>query len=293
MIGKRVTLVADERQLRALAPLVERWERVRVETDARDLRALAEDADAILVVGPQRRAPRTVLPGPVLRGRDGRAVAVGWLPDAGPAALQRFARCAAAVHARSGAAATLAVLGQRQPRFNRLADRVARIADEERIAVRRWTAYDVLRNDLARRLAGGPALGMYVGHGRPIGWVGYSGLRAQHIGQAADPEWQPLAALFSLACDTASRRRTGTSFAEATVLGGAAAAALGAVSSTLHTDNARWAVRIVRSMARASTVGELVATVAADDPVAAGFRLIGDPTAPLRDAPQLAARRSA
>jgi hypothetical protein len=288
-----VTVVADERQLHALAPLVARWDRVRVMDDARDLGALADGADAVLVVGPRRRAPRTVLPGPVLYASDGRPVSVGWLPDAGPAALNRFARCAAAVHARSASVATLAVLGQRQPRFDRLAGRVARIAGEERVPVQRWTAYDVPRDALARNLAGGPALGVYVGHGRPIGWVGYAGLRAQHLGPAVDPRWQPLAALFSLACSTASRRRTGTSFAEATVLGGGAAAALGAVGSTRPAANARLAVRIVRSLPHASTVGELVAAVATDDPAAPGFRLVGDPTAPLRDAPQLSTRRSA
>lgn len=287
-----VTLVAEKRQVHALTPLVERWDRVRLADDARDVAALAEGADAVLVVGPRRRAPRTVLPGPVLRASDGRTVPVSWLPDAGPVALNRFARCAAAVHARSGSTATLAVLGQRQPRFDRLAGRVAHIATEERVAVQRWTAYDVPRDDLARRLAGGPALGVYVGHGRPIGWVGYAGLRAQHLGPDADPGWQPLAGLFSLACSTASRRRTGTSFAEATVLAGAAAAALGAVGPTRHTDNARLAVRLVRTLPRVSTVGELVAAVAADDPAAGGLRLVGDPTAPLLDAPRHCTRRS-
>ena len=76
----------------------------------------------------------------------------------------------------------------------------------------------------------------------------------------------PPAAVVSLTCQTASRRRTGLSFAEALPLRGVAAATLGAVSSTVHTGNARWALRIARDLGTASTIGELVAMVAPHDP---------------------------
>lgn len=294
--GPRVTLVATREQRAALGPLVDCWTgegSVRLADDARDVAALAHDADAVLVVGPRARAPRTVLAGPVVTAADGRTVPVAWLPDTGRAELRRFGTCAATVHARAAARPTLAVLSQRQSRFGSLAGRLVRLAAEERdrLDVRSWTAYDLHRDDLARRLARGPALGVYLGHGRPVGWVGYAGLRAGHLGRQVDPAWQPSAALFSLTCRTASRRHTGLSFAEAMPLNGVAAAALGAIGPTLHTDNARWAVRIVRLLPHARTVGDLVAAVAAADPAAASFRLVGDPTAPLHDAPDFAANQ--
>jgi hypothetical protein len=286
MHAKRVTLVATRDQVTALGPLVDRWAAegsVRIEAQGHELPAIAAESDAVLVVGPRNRAPRTMLPGPVLG-----PVPVGWLPDTGFDALRRFADCAAAVHARTARTPTLVVLGQRHSRFGSLAERMARLADEERVAVRRWTAYDVPRDDLVQRLARGPALGVYVGHGRAIGWVGYAGLRARHLGYQVDAAWRPAAALLSLTCRTASRRHTGLSFAEAMALNGVAAATFGAVGPTLHTDNARWAVRIVRLLPRVGTVGELIAAVVANDPAAASFRLIGDPTAPLVDAPEFA-----
>jgi hypothetical protein len=62
------------------------------------------------------------------------------------------------------------------------------------------------------------------------------------------------------------------------------AAALGAVRSTSHLANTRWAVRLTQAAGSASSVGELVAAVAPHDPAAATYRLIGDPSAPLLDA---------
>jgi hypothetical protein len=159
---------------------------------------------------------------------------------------------------------------------------VLRLAGEDETGVlmpARWTAYEVDRDTVALRLGRGPGLAVYVGHGRPVGWVGYAGLRAHHL----EPD-EPVGALVSLTCQTASRRRTGLSFAEALPLRGVAAATLGAVGPTLHTANARWALRLTRAAATAATVGELIAAIAPHDPAAASYRLIGDPTAPLADA---------
>ena len=152
--------------------------------------------------------------------------------------------------------------------------------------VRRATAYELGRDDLADLLATGPALGVYVGHGRPVGWVGYAGTRAHHLADAAArPGQAPVGAVVSLTCQTASRRRTGLSFAESLPLRGVTAATVGAVTSTLHTGNARWALRIARGLGTARTIGDLVVMVAPHDPHATSYRLLGDPTAPLLDAP--------
>ena len=57
------------------------------------------------------------------------------------------------------------------------------------------------------------------------------------------------------------------------------------MTSTVHTGNARWALRIARDLGTARTIGDLVAMVSPHDPHATSYRLLGDPTAPLLDAP--------
>lgn len=246
------------------------------------------DADAVLAIGPRSRSPRRMLPGPVLDTGD-RVVPIGWLPDTGPDGVRRFAAAAAAVHGRAAvgqaAGRSLAVLGQRHPRYDDLAGRIARLAGEQPgLAVTRLTAYEVHRDDLAATLAAGPAVAVYVGHGRPSGWSGYAGVRAEHLVGSA----QPVAAVLSLTCHVASRHRVGLSFAEALVVQGVTASALAAIGPTLHTANARWALRLGPELSAAATVGDLVAAIAPHDPGAASYRLIGDPTAPLLDGPQWA-----
>lgn len=272
--------------------------------DPQTLTDLAAGSSAVLVVGSRQRSPRTVLPAPVLTAPDGRVVPAAWLPATSAQDLARFARTAMAVHARaaavtdtadgghaasvSGATRTLVVLGERHPRFDRLAERIVVIGGEadDDVRVRRATAYELSRDDLVDLLATGPALGVYVGHGRPVGWVGYAGTRAHHLADAVSRAGhQPAAAVVSLTCQTASRRRTGLSFAESLPLRGVTAATLGAVTSTVHTGNARWALRIARGLGTARTIGDLVAMVAPHDPHARTYRLLGDPTAPLLDAP--------
>jgi len=316
-----VTVVADPASAEALAPLLDHWRYgpglrllpwgAVAGGGSRAVAALADGAGAVLVVGPRERSPRTVLPAPVLTARDGRVVPAAWLPATSAQDLARFARTAVAVHARAaraatdpdagrsapaerrtpappGAPCTLTVLGERHPRFDRLVDRIVRIGGEadDGCQVQRATAYELSRDDLVDLLATGPALGLYVGHGRPVGWVGYAGTRARHLADAVSLEGhRPAGALVSLTCHTASRRRTGLSFAESLPLRGVAAATLGAVTSSLHTGNARWALRIARGLGAARTIGDLVVMIAPHDPHAATYRLLGDPTAPLLDAP--------
>ena len=255
----------------------------------------------MLVVGSRQRSPRTVLPAPVLTAPDGRVVPAAWLPATSAQDLARFARTALAVHARAATGAststsdpvgarTLAVLGERHPRFDRLAERIVRIGGESRdegVRVQRATAYELRRDDLVDLLATGPALGLYVGPW-PAGRLGRL-RRARAPTTSRMPSrgrvTSPPAAVVSLTCQTASRRRTGLSFAESLPLRGVAAATLGAVTSTVHTGNARWALRIAHGVGTARTIGDLVAMVAPHDPHATTYRLVGDPTAPLLDAP--------
>ncbi|MDM7830622.1 C25 family cysteine peptidase [Cellulomonas edaphi] len=274
-----VVLVAPSAARALLAPLTACWS-VTYASPSAPIDQVVRGADAVLVAGSHHRAPRTVLPGPVVLD-DGRPVPVAWLPLVSDEATARFARAAASVHARASRRRTVAVLGQRLSRYDDLAGRIARVASAHG-PVRRWTSYDVVRDDLVAGLRRGPALAVYVGHGRSIGWVGYAGLRAHHFPAAPGA---PVGAVLSLACRTASRQRTGLSFTEALVVRGVAASAVGATGPTLHTANARWALRVADGAARAATVGELVAAAAAADPHADFYRIVGDPTAPLLDDP--------
>jgi hypothetical protein len=292
-------VIAPARALDALEPLLEAYARgarpvvrereFRSEAEAREL---AGEVDAIMVVGSGRRSPRTSLPGPFVASASGRRVPVGWVPDRGWEPLRRFAEAAAGVHERGRSGCphrTVAVLAQRSPRYRDLSGRIERLLGESGEAVRplRWTADELGRDELVRGLGFGLSAALYVGHGRPVGWVGYRGTRAHHLAEADEPT----AVVLSLTCLTASRRRVGLSFAEGLVLEGAAAAAFGAVCSTDHRWNARWALRITRALADGcATVGELVAAAEQDDPAVAGYRIVGDPAAPIVDHPDAARR---
>lgn len=253
-----------------------------------ELSRAAAGQDAVLLAGRRARSPRTVLSGPVLVTDDGRLVPVGWVPVADTASLRRFAAAAARLHLRAQSTASVAVLAQRHPRYLRLAGRVGAILGDR--PVLRWTAEALVPEAMVAGLASGLGAAIYLGHGRPIGWVGYYGLRAHHFDDFAG---EPVGAVLSLCCLTASRRRTGLSFAEALPLRGVCGAVFAAVTSTLHTDNTRWAVRLSDAMlAGARDLGELVTqALPPGRSQVAPYRIIGDPLAPLR-APASGHRRA-
>jgi len=288
-----------------LAELVQAWRDAGVEVEIDtfdaampDLAALVAEADspfdAALLVGPSRRAPATVLPAPFATGLDGRRVPIAWLPARDPVSLRRFAATAARVHSRAGARSALALLGQWLPRYLHVTQRLCRLADDAGVRALRWTGDGMTRESMISALGCGVGLGLYVGHGRSMGWVGYHGVRAHHFpddtvdrdddgARASASLREPMGAILSLCCRTASRRRVALSYAEAVPLMGVAAASFGAVGDTLYSDNTRWAVGVCDALAAgASTVGELLSRAAPASPSAlASYRLIGDPLAPL------------
>ena len=237
---------------------------------------------AALLLGPARRAPATVLAAPFAVDQSGRRVPLAWLPATTAAAVRRFSATAARSHRRPQRMAGcggVALLAQWQRQYLQVIDRMAVLLAPVAQGFR-WTADSLLREDMVQALGSGLGLGIYVGHGRPVGWVGYHGMRGHHF-DAFDGE--PLGALVSLCCRTASRRRVGLSYAESLPLRGVCSASLGAVGDTLHTDNTRWAVGLCDALrSGAQTIGELVARGAPMSPAAvASYRLIGDPLAPL------------
>jgi hypothetical protein len=187
------------------------------------------------------------------------------------------------VQRRAEQQVSVALLGQWHPQYLRVADRIESLL-ASRLALLRWTGEVIGREALLPALRTGLGLALYVGHGRPVGWVGYHGVRGHHFATASGTrDREPLGALLSLCCRTASRRRVGLSYAEALPLQGVAAASLGATTDTLHTDNTRWAVGLCDALlAGARRIGELVVRGAPVSPEAcAPYRLIGDPMAPL------------
>jgi hypothetical protein len=286
---RRILLAAPRERMPDLDALVETWHAVGVrvrwlpfDEQVPDLHArigAGDDLDAALLVGPPRRAPATVLRAPFALDRRGRRVPLAWLPATGALPLRRFAAAAARVHRRGGHESAVALLGQWHPRYLHLVDRMSTLV-QQRMHTFRWTSDAITRESLVQAMGSGLGLAVYVGHGRPVGWVGYHGMRSHHFDRF---DGEPLGAVMSLCCRTASRYRTGLSYAEALPLRGVAAACLGATRNTLHTNNTRWAVALCDALvAGVSTVGELVVRSAPGSAEAvAPYRLIGDPLAPL------------
>jgi len=235
--------------------------------------------DAVLVGRDANFAPSSVLGAPWLAEAAGRRIPVACLPLTAAETVRRFATRAAQVQLRSRDVTALALLAQWQPRYLRVADRIQALLQGNTPTVR-WTEELIGRSELVDALGTGLGLGLYVGHGRPVGWAGYHGTRSKHFVACAG---KPLGAVVSLCCRTASRLRTRLSYAEWLPMLGVAAASFGAISDTLHTDNTRWAVRICEVLREGvATIGELIVRAAPLDPAAArAYRLIGDPLAPL------------
>lgn len=306
-LRRSLLLLAQRTAVPELAALREAWAEAGIDVEVAcfdrsmpDLPSLVEafDAegtgpDAALLIGPARRAPSTVLPGTVGSTRKGRRVPLAWLPATDARSLQRFALAAARVHRRQGTSQAVALLGQWQPQYLHVADRMRTLASEQGLRAFRWTGDALTREALVQALGSGLGLGVYVGHGRPVGWVGYHGVRAHHFDAGeSQSRREPMGAMLSLCCRTASRRRVAQSYAESLPLLGVAAASFGAIGDTLHTDNTRWAVGICQALAEgARTVGDLLVRAAPASPGAqAAYRLIGDPMAPLASDPHALAR---
>jgi hypothetical protein len=285
-----IKIVSSTRAWDCIQPLVEAYTKKGISVswekmDANNynlflLTELAENSDALLVIGDYKRSPKNMVAGPFIKKKNGDCVPVGYLPERNDDSLQIFAKTAALVHQANSSQQSVAILSQRQSKFIHLADRVQTLLNEHEIPNFKWTSDLLVKEDMLLGLGSGLGIALYFGHGRPIGWVGYYGTRKQHF-----QNWkgQPLGALLNLCCATGSRKRVGLSFAEAIPLQGAAASSFGAVTDTLHTDNTRWAVRICKALENGvNTIGELI--VQAQPPTASSvesYRIFGDPIAPI------------
>lgn len=256
-------------------------------------RMLPRGAEAVLVVAPRRISPRRALPGLFLPDADGRRVPVGHLPDAG-ADLAVYARTAAHVLERADQVGPVVVLGQWEDRFLRVGLRTMRWLERHAVAPAsfHWTADRISRENMLSGLADcGPALALYFGHGRPRGWAGYHGVRAEHF---TLPWREPMGALVTLCCENASRWRTRLSFAEALALRGVLGGALAAVTKTRHEANRRLGPALCEALTAAAqrprTLAELILALPEAEWAETPYRFIGDPAIPLAGAPDGVAR---
>jgi len=285
----RVAIVASDGSFEAVQPLVSAYERRGLTVDHVALDHFETvrdkpDLEGVLLLGNPRNAPGTALTGVSVRGVEGRHIPVGWVPAVSPERLRVFSDAAAQVHGRDGRPPSLMILGQRSNRYIRLSERIEVLLESSSTKPFRWTSERVIREDMVKGFAMGLGVAMYLGHGRPAGWVGYRDVQAQHF-----VDGDPVAALLSLTCRTASRWKVGLSFSEQLVLDGRVAASIGAVETTKHLDNTRWAVRVVEVLKQGEplTVGELtMKALAGNGRRPSPYRIVGDPLAPCRDHPQ-------
>lgn len=285
---KTIRLLAPKSALSDLGPIVEAYyncgyypeiDHYHTAPNTQELtRVIGQSPDAVLYLTPARRAPSTLVDGPFLE-KNGKRIPVGLLPVQNKESLSLFSASINAVNRREKEVLSVALLSQRHPRFIRLVDRMNACLPQKAASFK-WTSSDLIREDMINGLGLGLGLSIYFGHGRPAGWVGYYGLRAHHFDSSNS---QPLGAMLHLCCLTASRRKVGYSFAEKMVMQGVTSASFGAVKPTLHTDNTRWAVGLIKAIEMgAKNVSELLlnavplATTAYQD-----YRIIGDPLAPI------------
>jgi hypothetical protein len=292
MLPRRLLLVLPDHIRGYFAPLVEAWNENNISIEIQTyqdksipgLIAVADMArgfDAVLLAGDARFAPRTVLSGPFVSS-GGNKIPISWLPFRNAGSLSKFIQTATDLQLRKRSKVAIGLLSQRLPRYLQVADKMEEELTWQSgiVEIFRWTSELVIPEDMLSGINCGLGAAIYLGHGRPVGWSGYYGVRICHF---ADFAQKPLGSVLSLCCHTANRRNTGISFSENLVTEGIASSAFGATMATLYTDNTRWAVNICHSLNKGiATIGELLADAA---PMSRSgveaYRLIGDPLAPL------------
>lgn len=153
------------------------------------------DRAGVVVLLPDGPGALARVPGPVVHGVPVGAVPVSRLGD-----LDAWLDALAAP--RGPGAGRFAVLSMWKPSYLEWAQRFAaalRTGHGPRGAdVDAWPADEVVRDDVCRRLASGPDLALYVGHGRERGWSAYRGLRWRHV--EAHAARRPIGTLMTLTC---------------------------------------------------------------------------------------------
>lgn len=291
-ISKELLIVLPKKYRQDINPIVHFYKEVDVscslelyseipKIDKRYLASKKKSFNAILLLYPSRRAPSTVISSPFVEINN-KKVLLSVLPIKNKESINKFYKTLQTVHSRKNENLCLAVLAQRQYKYMNVANRVETVLRRHnKKSVVRWSSDQVYKKDMLEGLSSGAGCAIYMGHGRPIGWVGYYGTRLHDFENAES--FEPMGGIFSLTCLTASRKRTGLSFSEGLVTKGFALAAFGAVKKTLHLGNTRWAISICQTLAEgARTVYDVILNSAPlDEESYKDYRLIGDPFAPV------------
>ena len=244
--------------------------------------ALTERPKTLLLLEPpEGETLRCHFPGPIVG-----ETCLGWL-KLGPSALASYAESAAALLDRQRDEPSLLVLlGPREARYCELIDLIeANVA----LPLVRWSAERIRAPTMLRGLRAGPAAALFVGHGVGEGWMAYGGVTAADFQPKGLGEGQePVAVIFSLACNTG----VAGGFGDKMAASGAAGAIVAPIGMTLHASTRQLAPAIARSLT--STGGQSVdaalrRTIAAGGGLD-GYVVIGDPGIPIRSASAAAVR---
>jgi hypothetical protein len=251
--------------------------------------SLSSPPAGLLLVAPRRRAPLEVAPGPVWRGIPVGIVQADRAVDLGPW-LDAISNFRASNGCRTWASLAMAKdfylsWGRRMVRWMKAG------GASSGVDVMAWLADAVSQEELCRRLAAGPQLAVYIGHGRARGWSGYTGLRWRHV--AAAPLEQACGTVIALSCDTLRSAPGEVPFGCRWIREGRACAYLGSVAAVGIHPNAAFAKIFGEHLATGAfrSLGHLLAALdlhLAERPhllqaarAFQNYRLIGNPLQPL------------
>lgn len=244
-------------------------------------------ADALLLICAANASPEWSVHAPVVSG-----LPIGIMWDDGSDSPTLWLN---AIAQRGDDPSMWAVLAMWKEPYLHTASRMARqFSRVKAVKVRRLLALQITREDLCRRLAAlAPRLVIYLGHARPRGFCGYSGLRFEHLAHI-DPT-RPCGTVMAMTCHTLrNMEQTDRSFGRLWVESGKACAYLGAVGDVDSKANSEL-VRLIGDLLvnlTVHTIGDLLVEVSrvldrndAQVEMRRAFecyRLIGNPCQPLR-----------
>ena len=209
------------------------------------------EADGVLLVTPRNRSPQRTAPAPVVGG-----LPVGLLLSSRPDDLYPWLN---AVRNQELGSPTWAVLSMWRDSYLSLGRRFTRwLRGTNPDSVEPWLADAISRYELCERLATGPRLALYVGHGRARGLSGYLGLRWHHLVEVR--EFAPCGTVICFACDTLKGERGILPFGCQWVAAGRAVAYFGSVDAVSIKANTRLAYEagLVFADGRADRLAELL-----------------------------------
>ena len=212
---------------------------------------LPDQYSGIILVVPRRRSPRRVSPSPIVNG-----IPVGLLFSDHPRDLIHWTEGLGRIG--SGRAAWAVLSMNRKSYLSRSRVFAEYLRKNNRKAVETWFSDSTTRYELCERLACGPRMVVYIGHGRAQGLSGYMGLRWHHLAEFSTET--PVGTVMCFACDTLKQENGRFPFGCRWVMAGRALTYLGAVDAVPIKANTAFAHAIgqVFEHERPDSVGTLL-----------------------------------